>query len=85
MKLFYSPPSPLARKVGAAAIELGLSDRLRPELTDVVPGRANRPCAEAHNPLRKVPPSFQQTRQAPPPGAAAPTASMPGAGQSPRP
>ncbi len=55
MKLFFSPASPYARKVRAAAIELGLSDRLALEQTDVVPGRPNRPYAQAHNPLRKIP------------------------------
>ena len=55
MKLFYSPASPYARKVRAAAIELGLGDRLALEVTDVVPTKPNRAYAAAHNPLRKIP------------------------------
>lgn len=55
MKLFHSPASPFARKVRAAAIELGLSDRLELEIVDTAPGKPNRPFALAHNPLRKVP------------------------------
>ncbi|HEY4211219.1 MAG TPA: glutathione S-transferase family protein [Steroidobacteraceae bacterium] len=55
MKLFYSPASPFARTVRAAAIELGLVDRLELVITDVVPGKPNRPYAEAANPLRKIP------------------------------
>jgi glutathione S-transferase len=55
MKLFYSPASPYAREVRAAAIELGLSERLALEVTDVVPTRPNRAYAAAHNPLRKIP------------------------------
>lgn len=55
MKLFYSAASPFARKVRAAAIELGLSERIELEKTDVLPGRPNRAYAQAHNPLRKIP------------------------------
>ncbi len=55
MKLFYSPASPFARKVRATAIELGLADRLELEITDVAPGRPNRPFADTYNPLRKIP------------------------------
>lgn len=55
MKLFYSPASPFARKVRAAAIELGLSDRLELEIIDTAPGKPNRPYAQAFNPLRKIP------------------------------
>ena len=55
MKLFYSPPSPFARKVRVAAIELGLADRLELEIADLAPGKANRAYAESFNPLRKLP------------------------------
>ena len=55
MKLFYSPASPFARKVRAAAIELGLSDRLELEIIDTAPGKPNRAYANAYNPLRKIP------------------------------
>jgi glutathione S-transferase len=55
MKLFYSPASPFARKVRAAAIELGLSDRLELETIDTAPGKPNRAYAQAYNPLRKIP------------------------------
>jgi len=55
MKLFYSPASPFARKVRAAAIELGLSERMGLEIIDTAPGKPNRPYAQAHNPLRKIP------------------------------
>lgn len=55
MKLFYSPASPYARTVRAAAIELGLADRLALEVTEVVPTRPNRAYAAAHHPLRKIP------------------------------
>jgi len=55
MKLFFSPASPFARKVRAAAIELGLSDRIELEVVDTAPGKPNRAYANAHNPLRKIP------------------------------
>ena len=55
MKLFYAPQSPFSRKVRAAAIELGLGDRLELEYAEVVPGRPNTAFAQNHNPLRKVP------------------------------
>ena len=55
MKLFYSPASPFARKVRAAAIELGLSDRLELEIINTAPGKPDRAFAQAYNPLRKVP------------------------------
>lgn len=55
MKLFYAPQSPFARKVRAAAIELGLDERLELEYAEVVPGRPNMDYAQAHNPLRKIP------------------------------
>ena len=55
MKLFYSPASPFARKARAAAIELGLSDRVELEFVDTAPGKPNRAYAQAYNPLRKIP------------------------------
>jgi glutathione S-transferase len=55
MKLFYSPASPFARKVRAAAIELGLSERLELEIISTAPGKPDRAFAQAYNPLRKVP------------------------------
>jgi len=54
MKLFYAPQSPFARKVRAAAIELGLDSRLELEYAEVVPGRPNA-AFESRNPLRKIP------------------------------
>jgi len=44
-----------ARKVRAAAIELGLGDRLELEYAEVVPGKENASFSESINPLRKVP------------------------------
>jgi glutathione S-transferase len=55
MKLLYAPQSPFARKARAAAIELGLADRIELEYAEVVPGQPNRAFAESVNPLRKVP------------------------------
>jgi glutathione S-transferase len=55
MKLFYAPQSPFARKVRAAAIELGLGERITLEYTEVVPGQPNRYFGRLHNPLRKIP------------------------------
>ena len=55
MKLLYAPTSPFARKVRAAAIELGLGDQLRLELVQVAPCKPNRDYAKSHNPLRKIP------------------------------
>jgi glutathione S-transferase len=55
MKLFYAPQSPFARKVRAAAIELGLSDQIVLEYTEVVPGKPNEGFARQFNPLRKIP------------------------------
>lgn len=55
MRLMYAPQSPFARKVRAAAIELGLADRIELEYAEVVPGRENSVFAESVNPLRKVP------------------------------
>jgi glutathione S-transferase len=55
MKLHYAPQSPFARKVRAAAIELGLGGRIDLEHTEDVPGRPNRAYGQSHNPLRKIP------------------------------
>ena len=55
MKLMYAPQSPFARKVRAAAIELGLADRIELEYAQVVPGQKNTAYSDAVNPLRKVP------------------------------
>lgn len=55
MKLFYAPQSPFARKVRAAAIEVGLGDRIELEIIKVVPGAPNRNFAQSYNPLRKIP------------------------------
>jgi len=55
MKLMYAPQSPFARKVRAAAIELGLDDTIELVYAEVVPGRRNEAYAGAYNPLRKVP------------------------------
>jgi glutathione S-transferase len=55
MKLMYAPQSPFVRKVRAAAIELGLADRIELEYAEVVPGRENSTFAGTVNPLRKVP------------------------------
>lgn len=55
MKLFYAPPSPFARKVNIAAIELGLADSIELVLTAVAPGMANEEYAATANPLRKIP------------------------------
>lgn len=54
MKLWYSPPSPFARKVRVAAIELGLAGRIELVNTPVVPIKPN-PELIAENPLVKVP------------------------------
>ena len=54
MKLWYSPPSPFARKVRVAAIELGLEERIELVLTSVMPTEPN-PKLIAHNPLVKLP------------------------------
>jgi len=55
MRLLSNPASPFARKVRAAAIELGLGDRLQLELMLVAPCKPNEDYAQAHNPLRKIP------------------------------
>lgn len=54
MKLYYSPPSPFARKVIVAAHELGLMDRITLEKVAVTPVSQNDLVA-ASNPLAKVP------------------------------
>lgn len=55
MKLMYGPISPFARKVRAAAIELGLDRRIELQLTEVGPGKQNHAYATNVNPLRKIP------------------------------
>jgi glutathione S-transferase len=55
VKLHYAPQSPFARKVRAAAIELGLGGRIDLEYTEVVPGQPNRAYGQSYNPLRKIP------------------------------
>ncbi len=54
MKLWYSPPSPFARKVRVAALELGLGERIELVLTPVKPTEPN-PVLVAENPLVKLP------------------------------
>jgi glutathione S-transferase len=54
MKLYYSPPSPFARKVIVAAHELGLMDGITLEKVAVTPVTQNDLVA-ASNPLAKVP------------------------------
>lgn len=55
MKLLYNPTSPFARKVRAAAIELGLDGRIELEPILVAPCKPNADYAKHHNPLRKIP------------------------------
>ncbi|SDR34226.1 glutathione S-transferase [Rhizobiales bacterium GAS113] len=55
MRLLYAPQSPFARKVRAAAIELGFAHRIDLEYAEVVPGRKNSTFADSINPLRKIP------------------------------
>jgi len=47
MKLIYAPQSPFSRKVRAAAIELGLADRIELEYAEVVPSRKNTEYAKS--------------------------------------
>jgi glutathione S-transferase len=55
MKLMYAPTSPFVRRVRAAAIELGLADRLELAPVQVAPVRENEAYAQRVNPLRKIP------------------------------
>jgi len=55
MKLHHAAPSPFARKVRMAAIELGLAERIELVATHVAPGKANPEYAAEVNPLRKIP------------------------------
>ena len=55
MRLHHAVPSPFARKVRMAAIELGLAGRIEEVEVHVAPGKANAEYAGAVNPLRKVP------------------------------
>jgi glutathione S-transferase len=54
MKLFYSPPSPYARKVRVVVRELGLTDRVEDVVTQVAPHKPNEAYGRTH-PLMKVP------------------------------
>jgi glutathione S-transferase len=55
MKLMYSPTSPFVRRVRAAAMELGLADRIELEPIQVAPLRTNEAYAAGINPVRKIP------------------------------
>lgn len=54
MKLWYSPPSPYARKVRIAARELGLDDRIEEFEVTIAPHKPNEDFGR-RNPLMKVP------------------------------
>ena len=54
MKHWYSPPSPFARKVRVAAIELGLAGRIEEIRIAVAPHKPNEAFAR-NNPLMKIP------------------------------
>jgi glutathione S-transferase len=54
MKLWYSPASPFARKVRAAALELGLEARIALAQVTVAPSKPNLELAR-QNPLIKIP------------------------------
>jgi glutathione S-transferase len=54
MKLWHTPPSPFARKVRVAAIELGLAGRIEEILVTVAPNKPNETLGRT-NPLMKVP------------------------------
>jgi glutathione S-transferase len=54
MKLFWSSRSPFARKVVAAAHELGIADRIALERV-IVSGTATNEAVMAHNPLGQIP------------------------------
>ena len=56
MKLFYTRPSPYARKARAAALELGLADRVEfVEVTALTHPTSDIPELRRENPLQKVP------------------------------
>jgi glutathione S-transferase len=56
MKLFYTRPSPYARKARAAALELGLEDRIEfVEVTTLTHPTNHIPELQRQNPLQKVP------------------------------
>lgn len=56
MKLFYTRPSPYARKARAAAFELGLQDRIDfVEVTTLTHPTSHIPELQRENPLQKVP------------------------------
>ncbi|MCL4799304.1 MAG: glutathione S-transferase N-terminal domain-containing protein [Burkholderiales bacterium] len=54
MKLWYSPPSPFARKARIAALELGLAERVEQIEVAVAPHKPNEEFGR-RNPLMKVP------------------------------
>lgn len=54
MKLWYSPPSPFARKARIAALELGLAERVEQIEVAVAPHKPNEELGR-RNPLMKVP------------------------------
>lgn len=55
MKLMHAAASPYARKVQAAAIELGLGAELEIVPTAVAPGKDNSEYTSKYNPLTKIP------------------------------
>jgi len=55
MKLFYTPPSPFARKVHASIIELGMQNEVQLQFTPVLPGKPNESFIKDQNPLGKIP------------------------------
>lgn len=55
MKLYHAAASPFVRKVRAAAIELGLADRIALQPIDVAPGTSDPAYQRDANPLRKIP------------------------------
>nr|WP_295372891.1 glutathione S-transferase family protein [uncultured Sphingosinicella sp.] len=64
MKLFYTRPSPYARKARAAALELGLEDRVElVEVTTLTHPTNNIPELLRENPLQKVPVLIAEDRQ----------------------
>lgn len=54
MKLYFSPPSPFARKVLVAAAELGVRDKIDTVQVTLSPVQRNAAVA-VHNPLGKIP------------------------------
>src|SRR5207249_1951934 len=54
MRLYYTPTSPLVRKVRAAALELGLPERIETVLLQPIPTQAHPELSKA-NPLSEIP------------------------------